>query len=153
MWSSPCGRVKTVSLRAAASLKTSARSSEATSRALSGEASEGATTTGPCNRADAPLRSASNAPQSRSPSLAPHPESICSRSGAHAPAKRNSSRAGSHGAVSGPYASSRQALLLPKHRVLQGFGQTELHHALGRDLDRLARLRVAAHPRLSVGEH
>src|SRR6266705_3070559 len=46
-----------------------------------------------------------------------------------------------------------QSLLLAKHRVLDALGQPELHDALGRDLDRLARLWVAAHPRLAVGQH
>src|SRR5712691_13288640 len=44
-------------------------------------------------------------------------------------------------------------LLLAKHRVLQALGETELAHALGRDLERLARLRVATDARLAVGEH
>src|SRR5262245_59328148 len=44
-------------------------------------------------------------------------------------------------------------LLLPKHRVLQALGQTELAHALGRDLDGLARLGIAADARLAIGQH
>src|SRR5438552_1173082 len=59
--------------------------------------------------------------------------------------------------VSGEDASrsgaGRRDLLLAKHRVLHALGETELAHALGRDLDRLARLRIAAHPRLAVGQH
>src|SRR5207245_10266064 len=59
--------------------------------------------------------------------------------------------------VSGEDASrsgaGRRDLLLAKHRVLHALGETELAHALGRDLDRLARLRIAAHPRLAVRQH
>src|SRR5580765_5014514 len=40
-------------------------------------------------------------------------------------------------------------LLLAKHRVLQALGETELADPLGRDLDRLAGLRVAPDPRLA----
>src|SRR5215471_12422300 len=100
-----------------------------------------------------PSRSASRAPQTGSPSQAAHPDPIWSVGGAAAPAKRNSSRAGPHGAVSGPYEIWNGALLLAKHGVLQRLRQAELHHALGRDLDRLARLGIATHPRLAVGEH
>src|SRR5213593_2954788 len=42
--------------------------------------------------------------------------------------------------------AGRRDLLLPKHRVLHALGQTELAHSLGRDLERLSRLRIAAHP-------
>src|SRR5437879_13531572 len=49
--------------------------------------------------------------------------------------------------------AGRRDLLLAKHRVLHALGETELAHALGRDLDRLARLRIAAHPRLAVRQH
>src|SRR2546423_5200791 len=49
--------------------------------------------------------------------------------------------------------AGRRDLLLAKHRVLHTLGETELAHALGRDLDRLARLRIAAHPRLAVRQH
>src|SRR2546423_14652574 len=59
--------------------------------------------------------------------------------------------------VSGEDASrsgaGRRDLLLAKHRVLHALGETELAHALGRDLDRLARLRIAAHPRFAVRQH
>src|SRR4029077_10026202 len=44
-------------------------------------------------------------------------------------------------------------LLLAKHRVLQALGETELADALGRDLDRLAGLRVASDPCLAVREY
>src|SRR6267143_5175035 len=49
--------------------------------------------------------------------------------------------------------AGRRDLLLPKHRVLHALRETELAHALRRDLDRLARLRIAAHPRLAVRQH
>src|SRR5947207_13169186 len=49
--------------------------------------------------------------------------------------------------------AGRRDLLLAKHRVLHALGEPELAHALGRDLDRLARLRIAAHPRLAVRQH
>src|SRR5437764_5852821 len=49
--------------------------------------------------------------------------------------------------------AGRRDLLLAKHRVLHALGEAELAHALGRDLDRLARLRIAAHPRLAVRQH
>src|SRR5437667_3194141 len=59
--------------------------------------------------------------------------------------------------VSGEEASrsgaGRRDLLLPKHGVLHALREPELAHALGRDLDRLARLRIAAHPRLAVRQH
>src|SRR5881628_3317929 len=42
--------------------------------------------------------------------------------------------------------AGRRDLLLPKHRVLHALRETELAHALRGDLDRLARLRIAAHP-------
>src|ERR671931_756499 len=45
-----------------------------------------------------------------------------------------------------------RALLLAKHGVLQALGETELAHTLGRDLDRLAGLRIASHARLPVRE-
>src|SRR5215472_18932900 len=125
----------------------------AISNATSGAASGGATTTGPCSIALEPARSASSAPRACSPSHAPQPDAICSTGGAHAPANRNRSTAAPQGAVSGRYASARSASLLSKHGVLQRLRHPELHHALGRDLDRLARLRVAAHPRLAVCEH
>src|SRR5262245_62051390 len=130
-----------------------ARSSAATSNAASGAASGGATTTGPWRRAELLARSASRPPQNSSPAPAPQPASMCSGGGAHAPAKRNSSRTESQGAVSGRYVSCRHASLLAKHRVLQRLREAELHDALGRDLDRLARLRIAAHPGLAIGEH
>src|SRR5437660_6277332 len=44
-------------------------------------------------------------------------------------------------------------LLLAKHRVLQALGEAELAHALGRDLDGLAGLRVAADAGLPIREH
>src|SRR5580765_2531690 len=44
-------------------------------------------------------------------------------------------------------------LLLPKHRVLQALGQTELAHALRGDLDRLARLRIASDACLAIRQH
>src|SRR5438046_10761044 len=49
--------------------------------------------------------------------------------------------------------AGRRDLLLPKHRVLHALRETELAHALRGDLDRLARLRIAAHPRLAVRQH
>src|ERR1051326_2360349 len=50
----------------------------------------------------------------------------------------------------------RRRLLLAdeaEDRVLRGFRDAELHDLLGRDLDRLARRRVAADARLAVHEH
>src|SRR5262249_16014396 len=44
-------------------------------------------------------------------------------------------------------------LLLAKHRVLQALREAGFAHALGRDLDGLAGLRIAADPRLAIGEH
>src|SRR5437667_10912719 len=49
--------------------------------------------------------------------------------------------------------AGRRDLLLPKHRVLHALRETELAHALRGDLDRLARLRIAPHPRLAVRQH
>src|SRR5712691_138983 len=43
-------------------------------------------------------------------------------------------------------------LLLAKHRVLQTLGEAELAHALGRDVERLARLPVASDSGLAIGE-
>src|SRR4030095_11709452 len=44
-------------------------------------------------------------------------------------------------------------LLLAKHRVLQALGEAELADTLGRDLDRLAGLRIAPDPRLAGCGH
>src|SRR6185503_7106316 len=44
-------------------------------------------------------------------------------------------------------------LLLPKHGVLQALRQTELAHALGRDLDGLARLGIASDAGLAIRQH
>src|SRR5206468_9978716 len=41
-------------------------------------------------------------------------------------------------------------LLLAKHRVLQALGETELAHALRRNLDGLAGLRIPPHARLAI---
>src|SRR3989338_10846846 len=58
------------------------------------------------------------------------------------------------GAAEGARPAARgPVLLLAKHRVLEALGETELAHALGRDLDGLAGLWVAADPRLAVREH
>src|SRR5215470_19258402 len=103
--------------------------------------------------AEPPDRSIRSAPTSRAPSQAPQPLWTSAASGAHAPANRNRSKAVSQGAASGRYAGALPALLLPKHRVLEGLGEPELHHALGRDLDRLSGLRVATHPRLAIRQH
>src|SRR5262245_36822739 len=100
-----------------------------------------------------PARSRRRAPTRRSPSRAPQPAVTAGPGGAHAPTKPNSSRASLPGSASVRYASPSAPLLLPKHRVLQALGESELHHALRGDLDGLARLGVAAHPRLAIGEH
>src|SRR5687767_1842548 len=44
-------------------------------------------------------------------------------------------------------------LLVAENSVLQALREAELAHALGRDLDRFAGLRIAAHPSLAVREH
>src|SRR5215475_9296041 len=49
--------------------------------------------------------------------------------------------------------AGRRDLLLPKHSVLHALREPELADPLRRDLDRLARLRVAPHPRLAVRQH
>src|SRR2546425_2015324 len=49
--------------------------------------------------------------------------------------------------------AGRRDLLLPKHGVLHALGETELAHALRGDLERLAGLRIAAHPRLAIRQH
>src|ERR687888_110440 len=62
--------------------------------------------------------------------------------------------AGSGGAPSrSPPGRRRRELLLAKRRVLEALGQTELAHALGRNLDGLTRLGIASHARLAVGHH
>src|SRR4029434_3153703 len=43
-------------------------------------------------------------------------------------------------------------LLLAKHRVLQALREAELAHALGRNLEGLAGLRITADARLAIGE-
>src|SRR3990172_2914475 len=58
------------------------------------------------------------------------------------------------GAAEGAWAGPRgPVLLLPKHRVLETLGEPELADTLGRDLDGLTGLRIAADPRLAVREH
>src|SRR3972149_9386863 len=58
------------------------------------------------------------------------------------------------GAAEGARPAARgPVLLLAKHRVLEALGETELAHALGRDLDGLAGLWIPADPRLAVREH
>src|ERR1043166_4788958 len=44
-------------------------------------------------------------------------------------------------------------LLPAEDRVLRSLRDAELHHALGRNLDLLARRRIAADPRLAIHEH
>src|SRR5882724_2043293 len=99
-----------------------------------------------------PARSRRTAPTSASSCHAPQPATTSPDGGAQAPTKPKSSRASRPGSPRGRKARPSQLLLLAKHRVLDALGQSELHHALGRDLDRLTRLRIAAHARLAVGE-
>src|SRR4029450_101128 len=103
--------------------------------------------------AAAPARSSRRAPTSRSPSQAPQPAETAGPGGAHAPTQPNRARAARPGSARARSASPSEPLLLPKHRVLQTLGEPELHHALRRDLDRLAGLRIATHARLAVREH
>src|SRR5437867_4242249 len=56
------------------------------------------------------------------------------------------------GATEGPLASGTK-LPRAKDRVLAGFGHAELHDALGRNLDLLARGGIAADARLTVDQH
>src|SRR6267378_3149729 len=58
------------------------------------------------------------------------------------------------GTAAGRWPSARDPVLLlaSKHRVLQALRQAELAHALGRDLDGLAGLRVPTDPRFAVRE-
>src|SRR5687768_16030456 len=122
------------------------------SKGASGSSASDATTTGPYSMAASPARSRRRAPTSRSPSQAPQPAETADSGGAHAPTNPNRSRVSRPGPASARYASPSESLLLPKHRVLQALGEPELHHALRGYLDGLAGLRVAAHPRLAVGE-
>src|SRR6185503_8004782 len=100
----------------------------------------------------ASARSRRRAPTRRSPSQAPQPAETAGPGGAHAPTKPKRSRASRAGSASVRYASPSAALLLPKHRVLQALGESELHDALRGDLDGLAGLGVATHARLAVRE-
>src|SRR5262252_5675871 len=149
-----CGRVKTVSIF---SPSAQARASETRPAAASTVDSEstrgGLATAGPCNSTVRPARSSRRAPTSASSCHAPQPAATSPEGGAQAPTKVKSSRASSPGSSRGRKARPSQLLLLSKHRVLQALGQAELHHALGGNLDRLARLRIAAHAGLAVGEH
>src|SRR6266850_2351236 len=148
------GRAKMVVMPAGpACASTWFASSAATASTSSVGVSGGATTTGPCSIAVAPARSIRTAPTSRSPSQAPQPASTSAGGGVQAPVNRNSSRACSRDAGSGRYSRAPCVLLLAKHRILEGLGEPELHHALGRDLDGLAGLRVAPHPCLAVRQH
>src|SRR5215510_14702258 len=148
-----CGLVKTVSIF---SLSAQARASEtrpaAASTADSGSAPGGLATAGPCSSTVRPARSSRRAPTSASSCHAPQPALTSPDGGAQAPTKLKSSRASRPGSSRGRKARPSQVLLLSKHRVLQTLGQAELHHALGRDLDRLARLRVASHAGFAIGE-
>src|SRR5438132_530565 len=149
------------------------------SRAPPGGPSRDSTTTGPWSRAAAPARSVTTAPARPRPSAhAPRAQPGAGWGGHAAAANSNSPRAASRSS-SGRYSTPRQTrgsvraasgaapgsdgfgavdatgrrgLLLAKHRVLQGFRDPELQHALGRDLQGLAGLRVAPHAGLAVGE-
>src|SRR2546425_5067257 len=172
-----CGRVKRVTTPAAVAWsRTAATSCEAISRG-----SVSLTTTGPWSITAGPLRSATTAPTNRSPPApavaAPHEKAMSAAAGQGTAAKSKSGRAiaasgrGRYpipcqargtvaearegtGAAAGRGPPARlPVLLLAKHRVLQALREAELAHALGRDLDGLAGLRIPAHPRLAVREH
>src|SRR5689334_963093 len=49
--------------------------------------------------------------------------------------------------------AGRRDLLLPKHGVLDALRETELAHALRRNLDWLAGLWIPSHPRLAIRQH
>src|SRR5712691_4523354 len=172
-----CGRVKRVTTPAAVAWsRTAATSCEAISRG-----SVSLTTTGPWSITAGPLRSATTAPTSRSPPApavaAPHEKAMSAAAGQGTAAKSKSGRAiaasgrGRYpipcqtrgtvadaregtGTAAGRWPSARDPVLLlaAKHRVLQALRQAELAHALGRDLDGLAGLRVPTDPRFAVRE-
>src|SRR5499426_4226539 len=136
-----------------------------------------ARTTGPCSSMAGPLRSAITAPIRRwPPSVAPHATAASSVGGQGAAAKSKSGRAIAASGrgqypipcqTRGTVAEARDGtgtaagrgpparlpvLLLAKHRVLQALREAELAHALGRNLDGLTGLRIAADARLAVRE-
>jgi hypothetical protein len=51
------------------------------------------------------------------------------------------------------FSSGAVGLLLGDDRILEALAQTELERRLGRDLDRLARLRVTAFASFALGEN
>src|SRR5499426_1923424 len=170
-----CGRVKTVTTPVAlAWSRTAARSCEAIS-----SGSFSTTTTGPCRSIAGPSRSATTAPTRRSPpstaAAAPHDRAM-SAAGQGTAAKSKSGRAIAASGrgrypipcqTRGTVAEARDGtgtaagrgpparlpvLLLAKHRVLQALREAELAHALGRNLDGLTGLRIAADARLAIRE-
>src|SRR5437667_5011660 len=168
-----CGRVKRVTTPVAVAWsRTAATSCAATSRG-----SVSMTTTGPWSIIAGPLRSPTAAPTSRSPpSTAPHENTMSAVAGQGTAANSKSglaiaasgrgrypipcqtrgtvadAREGT-GTAAGRWPSARDpVLLLAKHRVLQALRQPELAHALGRDLEGLAGLRVPTDPRFAVRE-